>query len=61
MNGRPSSLIQVARFGESPVIVPHEVHDCGLNVLDRGSLAEKNQSYWLLQQILPLEDLLIFP
>jgi hypothetical protein len=38
---RPSSLIQVAEFGESPVIVPHEVRKSGLNVLDWGTLAEK--------------------
>ena len=38
---RPSSFIQVAGFGESPVIVPYEVRDSGLNVRDRGTLAEK--------------------
>jgi hypothetical protein len=38
---RPSSLIQVARFGERPVIVPNEVRDSGLNVVDWGTLAEK--------------------
>jgi hypothetical protein len=38
-----SSLIQVAKFGESPVIVPYEVH-IGLNVRDRGILAENRFS-----------------
>jgi hypothetical protein len=37
----PSSLIQVARFGESPKIVPDEVRDSGLNVANWGALAEK--------------------
>ena len=43
LGGHPSSLIQVAKFGESPVIVPYEVH-IGLNVRDRGILAENRFS-----------------